>query len=125
MTDKVDENITRRLTRRFPQVVEKIPLDDPLPEMRGFRQVRPPDGRTLYGLQAIRRSQSPGARCASRKTSGQHYLIVSRVGLNDVRGPSSGITGRILKAIYPKLSRFVQYLSTVQEVRNNGSKTGR
>jgi hypothetical protein len=97
VTNKVDENITRR---SIPQVDEKIPRYVPLPEMRGFRQVRPPDGRTSYGLQAIRRSQSPGARCASRKTSGQNYLIVSRVGLNDVRGT--------VEAIYPKLSRLIR-----------------
>jgi hypothetical protein len=73
VTNKVDENITRR---SIPQVDEKISCYDPLPDMRGLSHVRLPDGRTSYGLQAIRLCQSPGARCASRKTSGQHYLIV-------------------------------------------------
>lgn len=54
VTNKVDENITRRLMRRFPQVDEKITRYVPLPEMRGLRHVRLSDGRTSYGLQAIR-----------------------------------------------------------------------
>jgi len=54
VTNKVDENITRRLMRRFPQVDEKITRYVPLPEMRGLRRVRLSDGRTSYGLQAIR-----------------------------------------------------------------------
>jgi hypothetical protein len=51
VTNKVDENITRR---SIPQVDEKIPRYEPLPDMRGLSHVRLPDGRTLYGLQAIR-----------------------------------------------------------------------